>query len=136
MSNTRYNIILPLNSSTMEAYTSHGGKLWELLDYNTKYLPFLDKWLLLWQGRPNMEGRTWLVTFKGNRVKLKWAFMNIMNVVCTSCWNFAQWLIKGHHVAFWLKAHYGDPLWVVTLYYFSKMCMFKCIPFQTFEKIS
>ncbi len=31
--------------------------------------------------RSNMEGQTWLVTFKQNHVKLALAFMNIMNVV-------------------------------------------------------
>jgi serine/threonine protein kinase len=30
---------------------------------------------------PNMEGRTWLVTFKQNHAKLAWAFINIMNVI-------------------------------------------------------
>jgi hypothetical protein len=35
-----------------------------------------------------------------------------------------------------VKAHYGVPLGGVTLYYFSKMCMFECIPVQTFKKNS
>ncbi len=35
-----------------------------------------------------------------------------------------------------VKAHYGDPLWSVTLYYFLGVCMFEYIPPQTFEKIS
>jgi hypothetical protein len=30
----------------------------------------------------------------------------------------------------WVKAHYGDPFWGVTLYYFLGMCMFECIPPQ------
>ncbi len=30
--------------------------------------------------------------------------------------------------------HYGDPLWGVTLYYFLGVCMFECIPCQTFQK--
>jgi hypothetical protein len=34
------------------------------------------------------------------------------------------------------KAHYSDPLWSVTLYYFLRMCMFECIPPQTFDKFS
>jgi hypothetical protein len=35
-----------------------------------------------------------------------------------------------------VKAHYGDPLWDVALYYFLGMCMFECIPPQTFEIFS
>jgi hypothetical protein len=34
------------------------------------------------------------------------------------------------------EAHYGDPLWDVTLYYFPRVHMFECIPLQTFERIS
>jgi hypothetical protein len=30
--------------------------------------------------------------------------------------------------------HYSDPLWGVTLYYFLGVCMFECIPPQTFQK--
>jgi hypothetical protein len=29
----------------------------------------------------------------------------------------------------WVKAHYGDLLWGVILYYFLGMCMFECISF-------
>ncbi len=36
----------------------------------------------------------------------------------------------------WVKAHYGDPFWGVTLYYFPRVCMFESIPPQTFERIS
>jgi hypothetical protein len=35
-----------------------------------------------------------------------------------------------------VKAHNGDPLRDVLLYYFPRMCMFEYIPFQTFERIS
>jgi hypothetical protein len=35
-----------------------------------------------------------------------------------------------------VKAHYGGPLWDVTLYYFARMCMFECILFQNFEIFS
>ncbi len=35
-----------------------------------------------------------------------------------------------------MKTPYNDPLWDVTLYYFLGVCMFECIPPQTFEKIS
>jgi hypothetical protein len=35
-----------------------------------------------------------------------------------------------------VKTHYVDPLWSVTLYYFPRVCMFECIPPQTFEIIS
>jgi hypothetical protein len=35
-----------------------------------------------------------------------------------------------------VKTHYGDPLLGVTLYYFPRVCMFECIPFQIFERIS
>jgi hypothetical protein len=34
-----------------------------------------------------------------------------------------------------VKAHYGDLRWGVTLYYFLGVCMFDCIPLQTFERI-
>jgi hypothetical protein len=43
---------------------------------------------------------------------------------------------------FQVKTHYSDlpapplPLWGVTLYYFSRMCIFECIPPQTFERFS
>jgi hypothetical protein len=40
------------------------------------------------------------------------------------------------HIMFLMKAHYGEPLWGVTLYYFLKMCMFEYITFQTFERFS
>ncbi len=36
----------------------------------------------------------------------------------------------------WVKAHYSDSFWGVTLYYFPRMCMFECIPLQTFERFS
>jgi hypothetical protein len=36
----------------------------------------------------------------------------------------------------WVKAHFSDPLWGVTLYYFLGMCMFECIPLQIFERFS
>jgi len=29
-----------------------------------------------------------------------------------------------------------QPTWGFTLYYFLRMCMFECIPFQTFERFS
>jgi hypothetical protein len=35
-----------------------------------------------------------------------------------------------------VKAHYGDPFSSVKLYYFPRVCMFDCIPPQTFERIS
>jgi hypothetical protein len=35
-----------------------------------------------------------------------------------------------------MKAHYSDPLWGITYYYFPGMCMFECIPPQTFEIFS
>jgi RIO-like serine/threonine protein kinase len=41
----------------------------------------LDNQVLFWQGRPDMEGWTQLVTFKQNHVKLTWTFMNIMNAI-------------------------------------------------------
>jgi hypothetical protein len=68
----------------MEAYTSwwNWGTIQEMLDYNTKYSPIMDNWTLLKQGGLDMEGWTWLVPFRWNHVKLAWAFINIMNVVC------------------------------------------------------
>jgi hypothetical protein len=67
----------------MEAYTlwRNGETLWEMLDYNIKYSPIMANRTLLRQGGLDMEGRTWLVTFRQNRVKLAWAYINIMNVV-------------------------------------------------------
>jgi hypothetical protein len=35
-----------------------------------------------------------------------------------------------------VKAHYDDPLWGVTFYYFPGVCMFERIPPKTFEKNS
>jgi hypothetical protein len=35
-----------------------------------------------------------------------------------------------------VQAHYNDPLWGVTLYYFPRMCMFECIRYQTFKIFS
>ncbi len=43
--------------------------------------PIMDNDILLRQGGLDMEGQTQLVTFKWNRVKLAWAFINIMNAV-------------------------------------------------------
>ncbi len=34
----------------------------------------------------------------------------------------------------WVKAHYNDLLWGVTLYYFSRVCMFEYILLQILEK--
>jgi RIO-like serine/threonine protein kinase len=44
-----------------------------------KCSPIMDNCTLLWQGGSDMEGRTQLVAFKQNHVKLAWAFINIMN---------------------------------------------------------
>jgi hypothetical protein len=67
----------------MEAYTLwwNGGTLQEMLDCNTKYSPIIDNHTLLHQGGLDMEGRTQLVTFRQNCVKLAWAFINIMNAI-------------------------------------------------------
>ncbi len=50
-------------------------------------------------------------------------------------WDFKNEIGSLHFVDFTLievisqvKAHYDEPLWGVTLYYFPKMCMFECIP--------
>ncbi len=71
---------LIIHLETMEAYTLwwNGGTVQKLLDYNTKYWPIMDNWMLLWEGGRNMEGQTWLVTFKQNYVKMTWPSMNIM----------------------------------------------------------
>ncbi len=34
-----------------------------------------------------------------------------------------------------VKAHYHDPFWGVTLYYFPKVCMFECISNQTLKNL-
>ncbi len=52
-----------------------------MLDYNTRYSPITNNRILLFQGKPDMEGRTQLVAFMRNHVKLAWAFINIMNIV-------------------------------------------------------
>jgi len=39
-------------------------------------------------------------------------------------------------ITVWVKAHYSDPPGGVTLYYFLRICMFECIPPQTFKSIS
>jgi hypothetical protein len=72
-----------IHINTMEAYTLwwNRGTLREMLDYNMKYFPIMDDCTLSRQGGPNMEGRTWLVTFRQNCVKLAWAFIYIKNVV-------------------------------------------------------
>ncbi len=33
-----------------------------------------------------------------------------------------------------VKTHYGDPLWGVTLHYFSHVCMFEVYPTLNFQK--
>ncbi len=38
-------------------------------------------------------------------------------------------------IKIWVNPHYGDPLWDVTLYCFPRVCMFECIPPQTFKRI-
>jgi hypothetical protein len=53
----------------------------------------------------------------------RWAF--IANVILLTTKNDVK-----------VKAHYGDPCWSVTLYYFLGVCIFYCIPLQTFERIS
>jgi hypothetical protein len=72
------------------------GTFWKMLDYNTKYSPIMENQMLLF----DMEEKRWLVTYKQNRVKMAWAFMNIRNgihhlgfsiVICektTSCYIF------------------------------------------------
>jgi hypothetical protein len=74
---------LTIYIKTVEAYTLcwNGGTLQKMLDYNTKYSPIMNNCTLLWQGGLNMKGRTWLVTFRQNHVKLAWAFINIMRAI-------------------------------------------------------
>ncbi len=95
---------LAIHIETMEAYTLWWNRetLRKMLDYNTKYSPSMDNHTLLWQGGLDMEGRIWQgITFRWNCVKLAWAFLNIMDAICTSLWNFAQWLVQEqHYVAF------------------------------------
>ncbi len=66
--------------------------------------------------------------FKFEFCKSQYAFkLNLCSSICFSfkCdfWN-------------WVKAHYNDPLHGVTLYCFPRICMFECIPPQTFERFS
>jgi serine/threonine protein kinase len=56
-------------------------EFFENLAHHEIYSPTIDNHTLFWQSRPNMERRTWLVTFRQNCVKLAWAFINIMNVI-------------------------------------------------------
>ncbi len=48
--------VLVIHSETMEVYTLwwNGGTLWEMLDYNMKYSPATDNWMLSWK-----EGLMW-----------------------------------------------------------------------------
>ncbi len=75
--------LLAIQIETMEAYTLwwNGRTIKKMLDYNTKYSPIMDNHILLWQGGLELGGQTWLVTFRWNRVKLAWTFINIMNVI-------------------------------------------------------
>ncbi len=50
-------------------------------------------------------------------------------------YTFADCIITFADFTKW-KAHYSDLFWGVTLYYFLRMCMFECIPLQTFKKNS
>jgi len=88
------NISLPMQTSKCHQVPSHIFKndgslhivmlsrtLQKMLNFNTKYSPFMENRMLLWEGGPNMEGWKQLVTFKHNHVKMTWAFINIMNVV-------------------------------------------------------
>ncbi len=67
-------------------------EFFENLAHHEIYSPTIDNRTLLWQSGPNMERRTWLVTFRWNCVKLAWAFINIMNVG-----NFTQQLVQEQH---------------------------------------
>jgi hypothetical protein len=49
-----------------------------------------------------MEGQRRFVTFRGNFVKMIWAFMNILNVVHHDGISHND-LWKGHHVAFFTQ---------------------------------
>jgi hypothetical protein len=57
------------------------GTLQKMLNFNTKYSPLMENWMLLQEGGPNMEVWRQLVTFKYNHVKMAWAFINIMNAL-------------------------------------------------------
>ncbi len=59
----------------------NGGTLRKMLDYNMKYFPITNNHTLLRHGGLDMEGRTWLIAFMRNHVKLAWAFISIMNVI-------------------------------------------------------
>ncbi len=42
-----------------------------------KYSPIMENQMLL----PDMEKERWLITYRQNRVKMAWAFINIMNAI-------------------------------------------------------
>ncbi len=48
------------------------------------------------------------------------------------CFQLISRIWLNHVMPWWVKAHYGDPLWDVTLYYFVGMWMF---PTSNFWKI-
>jgi len=66
----------------------------------------------------------------------KWGVVHWLKLI----WDFKSEINSLHFNDFtlvkvisWVKTHYDDPLWGVTLYYFPGMCVFKCIPLQTSE---
>ncbi len=58
-------------------HITHCGGMGELFE-KCWITPIMDNYTLLWS---NMEGQTWLVTFRQNPVKLAWAFISIMNSI-------------------------------------------------------
>jgi hypothetical protein len=52
-----------------------------MLDLHMKYSPITNNNPLFQEGGLDMEGQTQLIAFRWNRVKLAWAFINIMNTI-------------------------------------------------------
>jgi hypothetical protein len=74
---------LAIQIEITEAYTLwwNGRTFQEMLDYNRKHSPIMDNRTLLWQVGLDTEGQTQPLAFRQNRVKLAWAFINIMNAI-------------------------------------------------------
>jgi hypothetical protein len=64
---------------------------------------------------------------------IKWPPCPHYNKLLPQC--IFTWWTPSHHMKKGVKAHYGDLLWNVTLYYFLGMCMFWVYPTLNFRKI-
>ncbi len=92
--------VLAIHSKTMEAHTLwwNGGTFLKNVGLEHEVFTCYGQLNVIVEKWFDMEWQKWLVIFRWNRVKMTWAFMNIMSVI--KKWDFAQWFFKGHHVAF------------------------------------